>query len=164
MKRDNANDLKWQETLKYANGDYKILGVEYVREKHEVFYDDEESLNDLTYDDVWKWNERPTAAQWYEEKLEDYKAKVNKGVKGWGEIKVTPFRYSFTGKIPGDIQGVEILDTHIEKALRGDDWDSSKKYVYQWFFIPKNSKYNVATEGQRIIKKLNPIYKNWYNE
>ena len=165
MKAISPNDQKWQGTLKYATGDYRILGIEAWYEKYEIHYDYEEELEGLSYDDIWKWSKRPFCAQWYEEKIEDYRAKVLRRISvSWDRVDVMEFLHSFTGRQSNLVHAVQLRTIEIQRARGGDDYDSSKKFIYQWYFIPKDSKYDLAKEGQKIIDRLNPIDPKFFVE
>ena len=140
-------------SLRFANGDYRILAIEAVYSK---VYN--------TGKDTWEWNERPDAAHWYEENPADYKQKEKLLEFVFDDVEIKPFIYTPDYYESDEVNPAMEITCYYDA---GDNYED-KKYVYWWHFIPNNSEYaavvKFATLGNAFVKRMNPVDTEWKEE
>ena len=143
----------FENSLRFANGDYKILAIETVYSKKYS-----------RYKDAWAWNERPDAAHWYEENPADYKQKEKLLELVFDDVEIKPFIYTPDYYESDEVNPAMEIDCYYDA---GDNYED-KKYVYFWHFIPNSSEYAAVTKfaalGNAFVKHMNPIDTEWKEE
>ena len=143
----------FENSLRFANGDYKILAIETVYSKKYS-----------RYKDAWVWSERPDAAHWYEENPADYKQKEKLLELVFDDVEIRPFIYTPDYYESDEVNPAMEITCYYDA---GDNYED-KKYVYFWHFIPNSSEYAAVTKfaalGNAFVKHMNPIDTEWKEE